>query len=125
MDIIGGMSGRQLRATLVEVDGRWVGRLDGTEVTAGTKRACLTKLRRACGDAVLTVEVTPALAGVAEAAAILAWDKRRVVTYVDRGAFPAPIAHLASGRVWRREDVETFAREFRRRRDRREERRDR
>lgn len=56
------------------------------------------------------VEVTPELAGVAEAAAILGWDRRRVITYVDRGSFPEPVTRLASGRVWRREDVEAFAR---------------
>jgi predicted DNA-binding transcriptional regulator AlpA len=65
------------------------------------------------------VEVTPELAGVAEAAAILGWDRRRVITYVDRGSFPQPVARLASGRVWRREDVEAFARAWNRRRARR------
>ena len=44
-----------------------------------------------------------------EAARIMAWDKRRVVTYIHRGSFPAPIQSLASGRVWRRDDVEDFA----------------
>jgi len=72
---------------------------------------------------VLTVELEPALVGVAEAAAILGWDKRRVATYIERGSFPEPIASLASGRVWRREDVEAFARAFRRRQRRRERRR--
>jgi hypothetical protein len=105
-----------LRGIVTETDGRWVGRVERTEVTARTKRACLAKLRRVAGDAPLTVEVTPALAGVAEAAAILGWDKRRVITYVDRGAFPDPIARLASGRVWRREDLEAFARAWDRRR---------
>lgn len=62
------------------------------------------------------IEVTPALAGVAEAAAILGWDKRRVMTYVSRGSFPRPIASLASGRVWRRDDVEAFARAWHARR---------
>jgi hypothetical protein len=64
----------------------------------------------------VVVEVTPALAGVAEAAAILGWDRRRVITYVDRGSFPEPVARLASGRVWRREDVEAFGRAWNRRR---------
>jgi len=39
-----------------------------------------------------------------------------VITYVDRGSFPEPVARLASGRVWRREDVEAFARAWNRRR---------
>jgi hypothetical protein len=111
VDIIGVVSGNRLRATLVEGDDRWIGRLRGTEFTARTRQACLTKLRRAAGeDVALTVEVMPALVGVAEAGAILGWDKRRVITYVDRGSFPEPVARLASGRVWRREDVEVFAR---------------
>jgi hypothetical protein len=42
-----------------------------------------------------------------------------VITYVDRGAFPEPIASLASGRVWRRDDVESFARDRVRRKGRR------
>ena len=57
--------------------------------------------------------------GVTEAAAILGWDRRRVVTYVARGAFPPPLATLAGGRVWRRDDVEVFARDRVRRKGRR------
>ena len=64
-------------------------------------------------DATLTVEVVPTLAGVAEAAEIMGWDKRRVITYIDRGQFPEPITWLASGRIWLREDVETYAQEWR------------
>ncbi len=67
------------------------------------------QLRRTIGDEVtLTVEVVPAVAGVAEAAEIMGWDKRRVITYIDRGSFPEPITSLASGRIWLREDVETY-----------------
>lgn len=97
----------------------WSGRLlpGGEETHGRTREACLSRLRDLAGDGVeLTVEVTPALAGVAEAAEILGWDKRRVITYIDRGSFPPPIAALASGRVWRREDVEAYAAEWRRRR---------
>ncbi len=54
--------------------------------------------------------------GVAEAAEIMGWDKRRVVTYIDRGSFPEPITALASGRIWLREDVQAFAEEWRARR---------
>lgn len=67
----------------------------------------------------LTVEVAPELVGVSEAAAILGWDRRRVATYVERGAFPEPVAMLASGRVWRRDDVDAFARDRSRRKRRR------
>jgi hypothetical protein len=82
--------------------GRWAALLDTplTEVEAPTREGCLRRLRQAAGAATLTVEVIPPLAGVAEAAAILGWDKRRVITYLDRGA---------SGRIWLREDVESFA----------------
>jgi hypothetical protein len=97
----------------------WTGRIPstGVEVTGSSRVRCLARLRRAAGDGVsVIVEVTPALAGVAEAAAIRGWDRRRVITYVDRGSFPEPVARLASGRVWRREDVEDFARAWYRRR---------
>jgi hypothetical protein len=110
---------RQVRATLTPSRDGWIGRIPstGAEVMGSSRARCLTKLRRAAGDGVsVIVEVTPALAGVAEAAAILGWDRRRVITYVDRGSFPEPVARLASGRVWRREDVEAFARAWNRRR---------
>jgi hypothetical protein len=102
----------------------WVGRLDhGTdhrEIRTRTRRACMSRLRRLAGpNATLWVEVIPDLVGVSEAATILGWDRRRVSTYVSRGAFPEPVAALASGRVWRREDVEAFGRDRARRRGRR------
>jgi hypothetical protein len=59
------------------------------------------------------VEVIPHLVGVAEAAQILGWDKRRVATYVHRGSFPEPVESLAGGRVWALDDVVAFARAFR------------
>ena len=97
----------------------WVGRLGDEEVHARTRDGCISALRHLAGDLALTVEERPELVGVSEAAAILGWDRRRVVTYVDRGAFPAPLANLASGRVWRRDDVESFARDRARRKGRR------
>ena len=98
----------------------WIGRIGGHEFHRRTRAACLSALRRQAGSgAVLTVEVTPDLVGVSEAASILGWDRRRVVTYVDRGSFPEPAAILASGRIWRREDVEAFARDRARRKGRR------
>jgi hypothetical protein len=112
-----------VRARATQVDGRWSGRVlpDGRSISAPTRERILSRLRDEAGDdADLIVEIEPALVGVAEAAALLGWDKRRVATYVDRGSFPDPVASLASGRVWRREDVEAFARAFRRRRTRRE-----
>ena len=87
------------------------------EVTGVSRRECLAELREATGDDVsLTVEVVPDVVGVAEAAEIMGWDKRRVVTYIDRGSFPEPITALASGRIWLRDDVQAYAEEWRARR---------
>src|SRR5581483_11882274 len=75
---------REVRAAMTETRGGWRGRLldADLEVHASSRAACLWRLRRAAGpDAVLTVEVWPALVGVAEAAALLGWDRRRVITY--------------------------------------------
>ena len=84
------------------------------EVTATARHACLHELREAVGDdVILTVEVIPRVVGVAEAAEIMGWDKRRVITYIDRGHFPEPIDALASGRIWLREDVEDYAADWR------------
>lgn len=84
-------------------------------VTAEGRDDCIRRVRDAVmarrpnGEPpVLVVETAPALVGVAEAAAILGWDKRRVVTYIDRGSFPEPVAALAGGRIWVREEVESF-----------------
>ncbi len=94
----------------------WVGRLGSREVRSASRTGCVRSLRRLAGEqALLVVEVTPDLLGVSEAASLLGWDRRRVATYVERGAFPEPVASLASGRVWRREDVEAFGRDRARR----------
>ena len=103
-----------------EFGGRWYAHVEDApayiEVTGVTRARCLEELRKVTGeDVVLTVEVVPSLAGVAEAAEILGWDKRRVITYLNRGSFPEPITSLASGRVWLREDIEAYAREWRER----------
>jgi hypothetical protein len=112
-----------VRARLWETGGRWYAQvLDApvfVEVTGTSRERCLHELRAAIGDDVeLTVEMVPRLAGVAEAAEIMGWDKRRVITYVDRGSFPEPLTTLASGRVWLREDVEEYARAWQERRAR-------
>ena len=92
----------------------WRGRIGSFEIE-GSREECLSAIRQHApgGGAPLAIEVIPRIAGVAEAAAILGWDKRRVMTYVRRGSFPEPFAHLASGRIWRREDLEAFASEKR------------
>jgi hypothetical protein len=111
-----------------EEDGRWVATADTDPPARGTgssSERCLAALNRSLkrryGDdpVNLTVEVIPALAGVSEAAQIMGWDKRRVITYIDRGRFPTAIQSLASGRVWLRSDVERFAKEWRARQRRR------
>jgi hypothetical protein len=97
-----------------ETGGRWFAHiLDVSayiEVTATSRAGCLEELRKVTGDDVdLMVEVIPAVVGVAEAAEIMGWDKRRVITYIDRGSFPEPLTTLASGRIWIREDIEGYA----------------
>src|SRR5438067_11873504 len=108
----------EVRARMWESGGRWFAKiLDSpmyVEVTGVSRRECLAELRAAAGEGVsITVEVIPQIAGVAEAAEIMEWDKRRVITYLDRGSFPEPTLALASGRVGLREDIETYAREWR------------
>jgi hypothetical protein len=108
----------EVRARMWETGGRWyaavLDRPVYVEVTGTSADACHRELRKAVGDDVsLTIDVIPRIAGVAEAAEITGWDKRRVVTYIDRGSFPEPIATLASGRIWLREDVEAFATDWR------------
>jgi hypothetical protein len=113
------------RAEMWFEDERWHARIDGPghprAVSAATRESCVATLRRLTGrGATLVIEVTPDVVGVAEAAAIMGWDKRRVVTYLDRGSFPKPFAHLASSRIWRRADVEAFSRAWHARHDMRE-----
>ena len=101
-----------------EDGGRWYGRLEGPDpaaVSCSTREECLQELRRVAGDEPLTVLESPQLVGVAEAASILGWDKRRIFTYLSRGSFPEPLAALASGRVWLRSDIEHYSRSWRRR----------
>ncbi|MGH2653887.1 MAG: hypothetical protein ACRDHV_06000 [Actinomycetota bacterium] len=109
-----------------EDDGRWRAVAEGhpIEVTGKDVRDCVRKVHQAAltmmpavsweaGPPVVFVEVLPKLVGVAEAAGLMGWDKRRVATYVKRGAFPEPLAELAGGRVWAREDVVAFREAFR------------
>lgn len=102
-----------------ETGGRFYARiLDASafiEVTGVSRHECHQQLRETIGhdDVELMVEVIPTVVGVAEAAEIMGWDKRRVITYIDRGSFPEPITTLASGRIWLREDVESYAHEWR------------
>ena len=121
----------EIRALMTQTDGgRWTATVDAPAVTASaaTRERCLAGLRRAVERSLpprkrqesitLVVETLPLLAGVAEAADVMGWDKRRVVTYIDRGRFPEPVQSLASGRIWRRADVEAFRNEWAARRGR-------
>ena len=106
----------EVRARMWQAEGRWHGRFgaddgadDRRDILAPTREGCLASLRAAAGSSPLTVEVEPELLGVAEAADLLGWDKRRIFTYLGRGSFPEPVAALASGRVWRRADIEAYA----------------
>ncbi|MEP7060711.1 MAG: hypothetical protein ABI828_08260 [Actinomycetota bacterium] len=110
-----------VRARIWATGGRWYAHiLDSPayiEVTGTSRDGCVRELRKITGeDVTLTLEVIPQVVGVAESAEILGWDKRRVVTYIDRGSFPEPITALASGRIWLREDVEAYAVEWHARR---------
>jgi hypothetical protein len=107
-----------VRARMWESGGRWYAHvLDApmfVEVTGTSRGSCLAELRKIAGaDVELTIDVIPNLVGVAETAEIMGWDKRRVITYIDRGHFPEPIASLAGGRIWLREDIEEYARDWR------------
>jgi predicted DNA-binding transcriptional regulator AlpA len=110
--------GEPARARMWEAGGRWFAHILDVpayiEVTGTSRGACLAELRKVTGEDVdLTIDVIPAVVGVAEAAEIMGWDKRRVITYIDRGSFPEPITALASGRIWLREDVEEYAAQWR------------
>jgi hypothetical protein len=103
-----------VHARMWQLGGRWYAQVVGApvfvEVTATSRDGCVRELRKAVGDdAALTIDVVPELVGVSEAAEIMGWDKRRVITYIDRGHFPEPIASLAGGRIWLREDVDAYA----------------
>ena len=102
-------------------NGRWHATSDRFAFAARTKEACLRRIREQSRirSKALVVEVVPHLVGVAEAADILGWDKRRVATYVMRGSFPEPVESLAGGRVWKVDDVADFGRAFRARQRRR------
>jgi hypothetical protein len=111
----------EARARMWQTGGRYVAKVLDVpayiEVTGISRGECVAELRRVTGDDVtLTVEVVPDVVGVAEAAEIMGWDKRRVVTYIDRGSFPEPITSLASGRIWLRDDVLAYADEWQARR---------
>ncbi len=58
--------------------------------------------------AALEADLEGNLIGLAEAAEILSWDKRKLAVYRKRQGFPAPLAELASGPVWHRKQIEEY-----------------
>ena len=55
--------------------------------------------------------MTSDLVGVYEIAEMLGVTRQRIDQLSRAADFPAPEATLQSGRIWKREDVETWARE--------------
>jgi hypothetical protein len=51
----------------------------------------------------------PELAGIAEVAQLLGVSKQRASELQTREGFPAPVAVLRSGPIWRKEDLSSFA----------------
>lgn len=58
---------------------------------------------------IASTAMSPELAGVAEVADICRVPKRTAIRYTQRDDFPEPIDRLASGPVWRRTDIEDWA----------------
>ncbi len=54
--------------------------------------------------------MTHHLVGLAEIARLLSVSRQRAHQLSTKGAFPSPVVELASGKVWRREHVERWAR---------------
>jgi hypothetical protein len=59
-------------------------------------------------DRRLALPAFPQLAGISEVAEILGVSRQRASTLQTRAGFPAPVAVLASGPVWRAGDLGTF-----------------
>jgi predicted DNA-binding transcriptional regulator AlpA len=55
--------------------------------------------------------VTEHLVGVAEIAQLLGVTRQRVNALASRPSFPKPEAVLTAGRIWRRSDIEEWARQ--------------
>lgn len=57
----------------------------------------------------------PELVGVSEVAEMLGITRQRLAVLRQRPEFPAPVAELAAGPIWRRGDLSTFAMGWQRR----------
>jgi hypothetical protein len=60
-------------------------------------------------DRRLAAPAFPSLVGVAEVADLLGVSRQRASALQTRDGFPAPVAVLRSGPVWRADDLSTFA----------------
>ena len=63
----------------------------------------------AVASAVTLTPMSPDLAGLSEIAAMLNVTKRTASNYTGRPDFPGPIERLEMGPVWRRVDIEEWA----------------
>lgn len=61
----------------------------------------------------MLTDVTHHLVGAQEIGQMLGVGRQRVFQLACRADFPAPVVRLAMGNVWRREDVEKWAKERR------------
>lgn len=59
-------------------------------------------------EAMRVAQFAEDLIGLAEAAEILGWDRRRVSVYIRRGKFPEPVARVAAGPLWTRQQIEEY-----------------
>jgi predicted DNA-binding transcriptional regulator AlpA len=48
------------------------------------------------------------LLGVAEAAELLGWDRRKISTYISRGVFPDPVQIVKATPLWTRDQIESY-----------------
>ena len=65
--------------------------------------------RFSSGDLTTLPPMSPDLIGRQELAELLGVTTRTVQRYTERDDFPEPVERLASGRVWRRRDIERWA----------------
>lgn len=63
-------------------------------------------------DARLARPAFPELVGIAEVAALLGVSRQRASELQKRTGFPAPVAVLRAGPIWRKGDLDTFASEW-------------
>lgn len=114
---VGRPGGRHLETTLTIDADDWLTAAD-TAINRIGERIAEAKI--VAVDVMTTAEADrrskeqPAVVGVAEIAELLEVTKQRAFAITQRKDFPAPIAKLASGSVWRAGAVATFKEGWRR-----------